>query len=73
MVKGSAGVKSFGDKIEILVAQPLSLRSVEDLNDVLVLLDFADVAKARAWLGGADLKARGSVVRLISEICLCHR
>jgi len=32
-------------------------RSAEDPNDVLIVLDVADVAKARAWLGGADLKA----------------
>jgi hypothetical protein len=31
-------------------------RSAEDPNDVLILQDVADVAKARAWLGGADLK-----------------
>ena len=31
-------------------------RSAEDPNDILVLQDVADVAKARAWLGGADLK-----------------
>jgi len=32
-------------------------RSAEDPNDVLILQDVADVAKARAWLGGDDLKA----------------
>jgi hypothetical protein len=32
-------------------------RSAEDPNDILILQDVADVAKARAWLGGADLKA----------------
>ena len=32
-------------------------RSAEDPNDVLVLQDVADVAKARTWLGGEDLKA----------------
>jgi hypothetical protein len=31
-------------------------RSAEDPNDVLVLQDVADVAKARAWLGAEDLK-----------------
>ena len=31
-------------------------RSTEDPNDILILQDVADVAKARAWLGGADLK-----------------
>jgi hypothetical protein len=33
------------------------LRSAEDPNDVLILQDVADVAKARAWLGGDELKA----------------
>ncbi len=32
-------------------------RSAEDPNDVLILQDVADVAKARAWLGGTDLKS----------------
>ena len=32
-------------------------RSAEDPNDVVVLLDVADVAKARTWLGSEDLKA----------------
>src|ERR1700691_5098511 len=32
-------------------------RSAEDPNDVLILQDVADVPKARAWLGGTDLKA----------------
>jgi hypothetical protein len=32
-------------------------RSAEDPNDVVVLLDVADVAKARVWLGSDDLKA----------------
>jgi len=31
-------------------------RSAEDPNDVLILQDVADVAKARAWLGGDDFK-----------------
>jgi hypothetical protein len=31
-------------------------RSTEDPNDILILQDVADVAKARAWLAGADLK-----------------
>ncbi len=33
------------------------LRSAEDPSDILILQDVADVAKARTWLGGADLKA----------------
>ena len=32
-------------------------RSAEDPNDVLVLQDVADVAKARTWLGSEDLKS----------------
>jgi hypothetical protein len=32
-------------------------RSADDQNDVVVLQDVADVAKARAWLGSDDLKA----------------
>jgi hypothetical protein len=32
-------------------------RSAEDPNDVVVLQDVADVAKARTWLGSDDLKA----------------
>ena len=31
-------------------------RSVEDPNDVVVLQDVADVAKARTWVGSDDLK-----------------
>jgi hypothetical protein len=32
-------------------------RSAENPNDVVVLLDCADMAKARAWFGSEDLKA----------------
>ncbi len=32
-------------------------RGAEDPNDVLILQDVADVAKARAWLSGTDLKS----------------
>jgi len=32
-------------------------RSAEDPNDVVVLQDVADVAKARTWIGSEDLKA----------------
>jgi hypothetical protein len=31
--------------------------SADDPNDVVVLQDVADVAKARTWLGSEDLKA----------------
>jgi hypothetical protein len=31
-------------------------RSAEDPNDILIVLDVADVAKARTWLGAPDLK-----------------
>ena len=32
-------------------------RSAEDPNDVVILQDIADVAKARTWFGSDDLKA----------------
>jgi hypothetical protein len=32
-------------------------RSADDQNDVVILQDVADVAKARTWLGSDDLKA----------------
>jgi hypothetical protein len=32
-------------------------RSAEDPNDIVILQDVADVAKARTWLGSDDLKA----------------
>ena len=32
-------------------------RSVDDPNEVVVLQDVADVAKARTWLGSDDMKA----------------
>ena len=32
-------------------------RSAEDPNDVVVLQDVTDVAKARSWVGSEDLKA----------------
>ena len=32
-------------------------RNAEDQNDVVVLQDVADVAKARTWFGSDDLKA----------------
>ena len=31
-------------------------RSAEDPNDVVILQDVADVAKARAWYGSAEMK-----------------
>jgi hypothetical protein len=31
-------------------------RSADDQNDVVILQDVADVAKARTWLGSAELK-----------------
>ena len=33
-------------------------RKAEDPNDVVILQDVADVAKARAWLGSDDLKTQ---------------
>jgi hypothetical protein len=32
-------------------------RSADDANDVVILQDVADVAKARTWLGSDDMKA----------------
>jgi hypothetical protein len=32
-------------------------RKTDDPNNVVILFDVADVAKASAWVGGADLKA----------------
>ena len=32
-------------------------RRAEDLNDILILQEVADVAQARTWLGGDELKA----------------
>jgi hypothetical protein len=32
-------------------------RNAQDPNDVVILQDVADVAKARTWLGSDDLKA----------------
>ncbi|MFI5024125.1 MAG: cyclase [Alphaproteobacteria bacterium] len=40
-------------------------RSAEDPNDVVVLQDVADLAKARTWIGSDDLKAamqKGGVI-----------
>jgi len=40
-------------------------RSAEDPNDVVVLQDVADLAKARTWLGSDDLKSamqKGGVI-----------
>ena len=31
-------------------------RSADDQNDVVILQDVADVAKARTWLGSAEMK-----------------
>ena len=31
-------------------------RSADDPNDIMVVLDAADIEKARAWLGADDLK-----------------
>jgi hypothetical protein len=40
-------------------------RSASDLNDVVILQDVADVAKARTWLGSDEMKAaiqKGGVI-----------
>ena len=35
-------------------------RKAEDPNDLVLLFDVADVAKARAWAAGEDLRKRRS-------------
>jgi hypothetical protein len=45
--RAQARLLDMGDKVA----------SAEDPNDVLILQDVADVAKARIWLGGDELKA----------------
>ena len=32
-------------------------RSPDDPNDVVILLDVADVSKARTWLGSSEMKS----------------
>jgi hypothetical protein len=32
-------------------------RSLDDQNDVVILLDVTDVAKARAWCGSSEMKS----------------
>jgi hypothetical protein len=38
------------------LTNPRVYRKTDDPNDVVILFDVSDVAKARAWVGGADLK-----------------
>jgi len=39
------------------IANGKVFRGAEDLNDVRILQDVADMGRARAWLTGEDLKA----------------
>jgi hypothetical protein len=38
-------------------SSPLARVHAQDANDVVILQDVADVAKARTWFGSDDLKA----------------
>jgi hypothetical protein len=44
-------------RVSVGVTNGRVFRSAEDPNDILILLDVADVPKARAWLAAPDLKA----------------
>ena len=46
-------------------------RSVEDPNDLVVLQDAADVAKARSWLGSDDMKATMQKSGVIGSPTIC--
>jgi quinol monooxygenase YgiN len=45
-------------------------RSADDPNDVVVLQDVADVAKARTWLGSEDMKAAMQKGGVIGSPCI---
>jgi hypothetical protein len=40
----------------MLPSSPRYVRSADDENDVVILQDVADVAKARTWLGSDEMK-----------------
>jgi hypothetical protein len=46
-------------------------RSAESPNDVMVLQDVADVAKARTWFGSDDLKAALEKSGVIGSPSIC--
>ncbi len=45
-------------------------RSADDPNDVVILQDVADVAKARTWLGSDDMKAAMQKGGVIGSPCI---
>jgi len=44
-------------RLSVCITNGRVFRRAEDPNDVVVLQDVADVAKARAWVASDDLKA----------------
>jgi len=44
-------------RVEAGITNGRVYRKAEDPNDLVILLDVADVATARAWASGEDLKA----------------
>jgi hypothetical protein len=45
-------------------------RSADDPNDIVVLQDVADVAKARTWLGSEEMKAAMQKDGVIGSPCV---
>ena len=45
------------DRMTAGITNSKVFRSADDQNDVLILADVADVAKARTWLSSEDMKA----------------
>jgi hypothetical protein len=45
------------DRVTAGITNGRVFRSAEDPNDVVILQDVADVAKARAWLGSTEMKS----------------
>lgn len=44
------------DRVSAGITNGRVFRSADDSNDVLILQDVADVAKARTWLNSSDMK-----------------
>ena len=44
-------------RVSVGITNGRVFRRAEDPNDVVILQDVADVARARAWLGSDDMKA----------------
>ena len=45
------------DRMTAGITNSKVFRSADDQNDVLILADVADVAKARTWLGSSEMKS----------------